>query len=527
MTFELPGLSRRQLLGALGLGGAWFLAAGCQSAVNQASTTGQGSTEPQAGGTLRAGIIDDLIPGNIFTNSTAGITTVVGLVYEGLIRYPNDEVTPRPRLATSWELASDGRSLALELRDDVKFHTGRPFTSKDVEFSLQTYADPRWNGQMQSTAAAITSVDTTEPHRAVLRFEHRLGNIFDLLDTVPIIDRETVDAIGTGERFVGTGPFVLESWTPNSELVFTKNSQYYVPERPYLDGVQVNVMPDASSLVSALRSAQIDFANGLNYRDIEVLMELGGFEPITLTGAEQQIYVGANVTAKPLRDIRVRQAIAYALDRERIMSEVYRDSGYVANLPWPKYSSAFDEQKNQTYGLDLAKAKRLLDGVSEPIPALPLTYRTGSPLLDATVLIVESNLRAAGIPVELDPIDNAQFTKQLIGAEFDGLWAANHSWAQYTPSTLTVSAYPFNAHGNASLFESRDYAADADRSWQIADGTSAAAVAAYEQVSDDLLKYLFLVEIGVIEPRWVMSDRLRDVSYTKRAEVDLVDAFLA
>jgi peptide/nickel transport system substrate-binding protein len=524
---ERRGFSRRHALRALGLGGLSLgglpVAAGCRSAVGQAA--GDSAARPQAGGTLNAGITADLIPGNIMTNSTAGITTVVGLVYEGLIRYAAGTVTPAPRLATSWSLAHDGLSLTLNLRDDVRFHTGRAFTSEDVAFSITTYADPTWNGQMASTAQAVTHVDTSAPHRAVLHFAHRLGNIFDLLDTVPIIDRKTVGQIATGKRFVGTGPFVFESWTPNSELVFRRNKDYYVAGRPYLDGVHVSVIPDASSLTTAVRSVQVDFANGVSYRDIEELATQSVFHTVTLHGAEQQTYVGANVKAPPLDDLVVRQAIAYSIDRDRVVSEVFRNSGAVANLPWPTYSLAYDANRNSTYTRSPAKAKKLLAGRS--IPTIPLTYPSDQAAVSAVALIVQSNLKDVGVPVELDPVDSAQFIKLLIGGKFEGLWTTMHSWAQFLPSTLTVSAYPFNASKNASGYSSARYSADADAAWRVAKGTSAAAVADYRRLSDDLLDSLFLIEIGVIQPRFVRSGRLHGVSYTKRAELDLTDAYLA
>jgi peptide/nickel transport system substrate-binding protein len=523
-----PSLHRRSLLkgvAALSLAATTIGLAGCESAVSQTRGAGSSSGAPVRGGTVSAGITADLIPGNLLTNSNTGITTVVGLVFDSLIRYPNDRVEPTPRLATSWKLAADGRSLTLDLRDDVTFHSGRPFTSKDVEFSLTTYADPLWTAQLRSTAAAITSYDTSAPHRVVLGFDHPLGNIFDLLDTAPILDSETIDQLRTGEKVVGTGPFVLTRWTPNSALRFDRNPSYWVPERPYLDAVDVHVVTDPKALLSALKSGQVDFANGLGSLDIENLTKGDGFSEVRLEGAEQQLYVGSNVTAKPLDDVRLRRAVAYALDRDRVVSEVLRGSGYPINLPWPKYSPAYDEAANRTYALDAAKAKALVAELGTVKP-LPLTYNP-TPAQTATAAIVQANLAAVGIPVTLDPVDGAQFVKQLIGAKFKGLWLATHSWAQYTPSTLTVSAYPFNAHKNASQYTAAGYTKHADGAWTVADGSSAAARAAYGQVSKDLLDAAFLAEIAVLLPQWATSARLRGIGYTKRAEVQLTDAWLA
>jgi peptide/nickel transport system substrate-binding protein len=524
----VPVLDRRSLLkglAALGLAATTVGVAGCESAVSQASSTGGSAGTPVRGGTVSAGITADLIPGNLLTNSTTGITTVVGLVFDTLIRYPNDRVEPTPRLATSWELARDGRSLTLELRADVTFHSGRPFTSKDVEFSLRTYADPLWTAQLKSTAAAITSYDTSAPHRVVLAFAHPLGNVFDLLDTAPILDRETVDQLRTGQKIVGTGPFRLTSWTPNASLRFDRNPDYWVPERPYVDAVDVHVISDAKALLSALKSGQVDFANGLGSLDIENVTKGDGFHELRLEGAEQQLYVGSNVTAKPLDDVRLRRAVAFALDRDRVVAEVLRGSGYPINLPWPTYSPAYDEAANSTFSLDPAKAKALVAELG-PLEPLPLTYNP-TPTQTATAAIVQANLAAVGIPVTLDPVDGAQFVKQLIGAKFQGLWLATHSWAQYTPSTLTVSAYPFNAHKNASQYSADRYTRDADAAWAVADGHSAAATQAYGKVSEDLLDAAFLAEIAVLLPQWVTSSRLRGVSYTKRMELQLADAWVA
>ena len=392
-----PGtVSRRSLLQgltALGVGASLFGAAGCESAVSQANAAGDAGT-PQRGGTIRAGIAQDVIPGNFLTNSNTGITVIIGLAYDFLIRYPNSHVEPTPALATAWKLAADGRSLTLELRDDVTFHSGRPFTSKDVEFSIKTYADPLWTAQLRSTAAAITSFDTSEEHVITLGFDHPLGNVFDLLDTVPILDSESIDELRTGATFVGTGPFQVSGWKPNTSISFTRNDTYWVPERPYADGVEVTVIPDPKALLAALKSGQVQFANGLSSLDVENLTKGGDFTKIRLEGAEKQLYVGSNVTAAPLDDVRVRQAIAYAVDKERVVSDVVRGAGYTVSLPWPKYSAAFDEAANATYARDVTKAKGLVAEVG-PIPTLPLTYQTG-PLQEALAAIVQSNLADVG-----------------------------------------------------------------------------------------------------------------------------------
>ena len=380
----------------------------------------------------------------------------------------------------------------------MKFHTGRELTSKDVEFSIKQWADPTFAVQFQRTAAAVTGFDTSDPHAITLKFDHPLSNIFDLLDVLPIIDSATIDQLKAGKEYVGTGPFTFDKWTPGSQLTFSRNDDYW-RGAPHLDGVQAKVVGDSQSQVSQLRSGQLDAIIGAGNRDLESLKKGGQFDVTRFTGAEQQVYVGANVANPELKDKRLRQAIAYGVDRPRIVKDVYRGAGYPINLPWPTYSPAYDAKANHTYDRDVAKAKKLVAAASAggSRPTIPLEFDANSGNIEATAQIVQSNLEDIGIKVELQPVDHNQFIKELIGAKFKGLWILNHSYAQWTPSTLAVSAYPFNADHNASHFDSTSYQAHANGAWERTNGADAQAKQAYAKLSKDLLDNQFLIELAI------------------------------
>jgi peptide/nickel transport system substrate-binding protein len=521
-------LSRRRVLQGLTLGAAALGLSGCQLAVDQFRGHAAAGATPRRGGTLRVAIPDDIVPANFITTSSTGSEFVLGLVYDRLLCYRNDQVVAEPRLATSWTVAPDGRSVDLALRRGVRFHSGREFTSADVAASVKLFATPTYSTQMMSTAQAVTSVDTSQPYRAVLHLAHPLTNVLDLLDAMPIIDRETQERIPNGDAYVGTGPFVLTRWSPNATITLVRNEHYWQPGRPYLDGVEVSIVPDTTSLTSRLQAAQADLVTGISFRDVERLGANPNFRAVRLTGAENQIYVGTNLQAQPLDRLPVRQAIAYAIDRERIMSEVFRGSGYAINLPWPKYSAAYDAKGNSTYGYDPDRARSLLRGLGK-LPTIPYTYPTVNPAYGQTAQIVQNNLEQVGLRIELDPIDSPSFTKELIGAKFKGIWSTYHSFAQYTPSTLVTSAYPFNAAHNASHYVSKGYSARSDGAWRAvtASGESAALAADYRGLNDDLLSALFLIEIGVVVPGWLTSAAVGGVGHTKRLEPVFTDTFLA
>ena len=496
----------------------------CSSAVDEASGTSGGGSGPSDGGTLRIGAVADIVPATFFTNSADSTNTVVGAVYDSLVDYPLDSLEPQPRLATSWQVADDGLSLTLQLRDDVKFHSGREFTSKDVEFSVKTWADPIWSVQLQRTAAAVTGFDTSDPHAITLKFAHPLSNIFDLLDMLPIIDSESIDQLKEGKAFVGTGPFVFDSWTPSSKIKLSRNDDYW-GEKPHLDGVEIDIVSDPQAQVSQLRSGQLDLIIGATNRDLESLGKDDKFDVTAFEGAENEIYVGADLTNPSLQDLKVRQAIAYALDRKRIVDDVYRGVGAPGNLPWASYSPAYDEEANQTYSLDVDKAKSLVE-TAKSLPTIPLSYPAGGNY-EAVAQIVQANLEAVGIKTELQPQEYGDFIKQLIGGTFGGLWILQHNYAQYTPSTLTVSAYPFNADKNASHFESATYKKHAEAAWEQVSGTGVDAVKAYQALNKDLLDNLFLIEIAVLKPQIATAANLHDFGLSKRNELDLRQAYLA
>lgn len=498
------------------------LATGCSSAV--ADQREGGSSDGSGEQVLHIGSTNDIVPGTIFTNSSDTTNTLIGSVYDSLVDYPLDSLEAQPSLATSWEIAKDGTSITLDLRDDVTFHSGREFTSKDVEFSIKTWADPLWTVQLQRTAAAVTGFDTTDPHKITLTFDHPLSNILDLLDMLPIIDSESFDQLKTGEAYVGTGPFVFDSWTPNAKVELSANEDYW-DGAPELDGVEISVISDPQAQVSALRSGQVDLVTGASNRDLATLAEDDEFE-VSQSDYGQQVYVGADLANPGLEDVRLRQAVAYSLDRERILDEVYQGAGVTTSIPWADTSPAYDDALAGHYDLDAAKAKSLLAEVGD-VGTLPLSYPAGNANYEATAQIVQANLEATGIKTELKPVEFTQFIKQLIAGEFGGLWILQHSYAQYTPSTLAVSAYPFNADKNASHFVDDDYKAHADGAWKRASGVDDGAVKIYGELNKDLIDNAFLLEIAILKGQVATTDKVGgDFTWSKRGELQLDDVTL-
>ncbi|WP_024794129.1 ABC transporter substrate-binding protein [Tomitella biformata] len=527
--FSSSAASRRTLVRFAALAAvATATIAGCSNAAGELRSGGatSGSETPVDGGTLKVGVLQDLTAGGLMTGTTSTQILNSGLVYDRLVEYSAGTLEPQPSVATGWAVAEDGLTYTLTLRDDVKYHSGRTLTSADAEFSLRAYTDPVWNAQLRSTAAAITGYNSSDPTTLVLTLDQPIGNLFDLLSMVPLIDSETVDQLRAGEAYIGTGPFVLDSRTPNSTIVYKANDAYWAEGQPHLDGIEAQIIPDTNSLLANLRAGQIDVSGELTSRDVNTVGGLGGFEVLENDAAAANSYIGINVTAPGLSDARVRQAIAYAVDRDRIVDEVYRGAAYPAVLPWPRRSPAYDEAANQAYARDLDTARKLIAEVGE-IPSIPLSYPTGNPTYELAAQIVQANLAEVGITVDLVPVEYSVAISKLIAGEFPGMWLLTHGFAQYTPSTLTVSAFPFNASRNASNYESASYRAAAEAAWHVADGASPEALERYKTLNSELLDGLFVIELASIVPRTVTSARVHGYAQNRRGEPLLAGTYLS
>jgi peptide/nickel transport system substrate-binding protein len=499
---------------------AAFTIAACWTESDQPDRS---AAKPADGGVLKVATAVDLTPANFFIGTDAQNLTS-GLVYDTLLRYPPTELKPMPSVATSWQLAEDGRSLTLQLRDDVTYHTGRKLTSQDVAFSIKTYADPKWGGQLVATAMGVTGFDTSKPHEITLELAHPMSNILDLLAVVRLIDRESMDQFASGQKYVGTGPFTYDKWSPGSKTVYRANDKYW-GGRPRLDGAEMHVVPDPQSQVSQLRAGQVDVIMPATRSALRPIADDDKYRVFGLDGVDYNAYLGINVDHPALADVRLRQAVAFAVDRERIATEVYDGAAQPTSAPWPRYSPAASPEAETHYRRDVAKAEQLLAQTGR-VPALEIAYVPDSET-EQMALTLQDNLKEAGIETKLVPGEVATYLQQLTTGTFPAMWVGSHTFAQYTPSTLAVSAFPFNASKNVSNFASASYRKAAQAAWVVPDGASPAAIRAYEKLTDEIVENAFVVEL-VSSPRHAATTAdVHDLAWSKRGELDLTKTYIA
>ncbi len=394
-----------------------------------------------------------------------------------------------------------------------------------MKASLTNYADPTHSRQLARTAALISEVDTSDPATAVLHLDRRVNNLFDLFDIIPVIDDKEVDAFNAGTGFNGTGAFRFGERHPGTSLDLPANEQYWGGP-PRLDDAEIVVVPDERTLYSQLRSGQLDVVSDAGARDPEALEGNDLFRVLDRTGVDGNIYTGLNTRHPGLTDGRVRQAIGSAIDRDRILEEVFRGRERTTSLPWTTYSPAYDEVANEHYTRDTDRARQLLAeaGGAETIPEIPVSYTAGSGSEQNIAQFIAANLDEIGLCTRLDPPGERRDDRQAPRRHLRRpLGTGPQFRAVHPPSTLSVSAFPPQLGEERLQLPRRRLRHRRHRRHRRRQSRGPTI---YRRLNNDLLEDAFILELVAQDSPLVTTSALHGVTWSKRSELDLAHAYL-
>ena len=389
---------------------------------------------PKPGGTLVIGSTQ--VPRHLNGAVQSGTATALpsAQLFASLLRYDADW-KPQPYLAESWELAPDGKSLTLHLRKDALFHDGKPVTSADVAFSVMAV---KKNHPFQTMLAPVEAVDTPDPYTVVLRMSKPHPAILLALSPalMPVLPKHIYDDgqdlknhPRNSADVVGSGPFKFKEFKPGQEIVLEKFDKFFLPGKPYLDRIVVKINPDATNLLIGLERGDIGVLPFMTEPTIlrrakdnpAIVMTSKGYEGI---GALS--WLAFNTARKPLNDVRVRQAIAYAIDKGFITKAL--NAGFAKPADGPIIgTSPYATPDVAKYPLDLKKSEALLeeagfkkDGKGERL-SLTVDYMPGSDVQGKNVAeYLRSQLKKVGIAVQVRASpDFPTWAKRIASKDFD------------------------------------------------------------------------------------------------------------
>lgn len=377
---------------------------------------------PQAPSVLRVRMSNDiskLDPVALFDPSSH---YVAGTIHSRLVRYKPGTTQVEPDLAERWEVSPDGKVYTFFLRDNVQWHKGYgTFRAADVKFSIERHRDPAARSLFRTYFDALDRVEVVNERTVRVHLKHPfapfIGSTLAFRSGWIVNERAIKDAADDYiNRPVGTGPYVFERWTPGKEVVLTANDNYF-EGRPQVARLVFVPIQDDNVTALALQNGEIDLAY---FNDVEAYVRLKNSQKV-VTRDMPGLTVHAimlNMRRKPLDDLRVRQAVTYAVDRPGIVRTVWRG---LAKVPTGFISASYFgfSDKVKKYDYSVQKAKELLREAGFPNGfKTSLLYASGPPWTQMAP-VIQQNLAAVGIQVELRQMEFAAYQVPRRSGEYD------------------------------------------------------------------------------------------------------------
>jgi peptide/nickel transport system substrate-binding protein len=485
--------------------------------------------QPKSGGTIRTGQVGDIanLDGHYANQLSA---TTVQLAYEKLVVY-DLKLQPQPVLAESWDVSSDSKTFKFNLRKGVQFHNGREFTSDDVKYNLLRVRDPSvapLTGTLAPQSAWFTGIETPDKYTIVLTADKPRPGIFDFLSGFNMVDKDTIEGPNGKTTINGTGSFKFVEWASGNHITLARNPNYWQTARPYIDGIQVSILRDPQTMVTQLEAGALDAVYAPPLTDTVRLKQNPSFQALVNPQLGQFFYVNQNVTLPLFQNKALRQAMNYALNRQRIAQTVLQNlCGDPVCLPWPQQSPAFQPDKNSTYSFDLSKAAALLKEAGVSGGSLDIAYNTGGygQEFGSMAQIYQADLQSLGFQVTLKPMDGPTFTQSGQQHTYQGLRIGSGAGAgNFEASTMLQSTSAFNYAGNFAGFKDDAYAQ------LVLSATTEPEAAkrkqAYSQLNDYLLDQSFTFAFAWYPSTALVSSKVHALDFSGSAALSYVNAWL-
>jgi peptide/nickel transport system substrate-binding protein len=403
-------LTRRDALVKAGVVAAGAVAAGSVAGPAKASRKRSSATpKPRYGGRIIWALEQDPVHvapfGAILTSNHWGKQAA----YDSLVEW-DKSLNLKPALAESWKVV-DPRTILFNLRKGVKFHNGKELDAGDVKYSVELMLNPPLPGSISTVGQvpAFAGVDVVSKYVARFRLKAPDARVFGFLAWgrySPIVPEGLYDQINVSRDAIGTGPYRMIGFNPNDRVEYVANKSFWKKGLPYMDAMTLKTLPDEQARIAALRAGAIDGAtvssdSAAALRNASDLVVLKGG---TAAFRELQMTMKPGET-KPYDDVRVRQAVSFAINRQAIIDTVYNGNGlYSGHVPpgygpWPLPQAEL-RQKYLKYDLPKAKSLMAAAGLSRGFSVKLSTFST--PLdFQQVASVIKSQLKAINIDVEI------------------------------------------------------------------------------------------------------------------------------
>lgn len=392
---------------------------GCDRGPSAGAPSGGAAAGPVVGGRLTVGTLGDAARLDPHTVTDAASMRVIEPLYSSLLRYDPEDGSFDPDLAERVVVSDDQLVYTVTLVEGATFHSGRPVTSRAVKFSIQRIIE---KAVRSGHFAAVASIQTPDRRTVILRLREPVAALASYLahpmnaivDPVVVAEHDGV----LDQADAGCGPFQLVSWQRDRQVVLRRHEGYHVRGRPFLDEVVFRPVPDPTARTTALRTGELDLVLEVAPKDVPILQGAAGVVLASVPGTFWE-YVGLNCVKRPFDDVRVRRAVAMAIDRAQINRLVKFGEAtalYGGPIPPNHWAWAGLEMYREP---GLAEAGRLLEaaGFGEGVEVELIVDASVSYQVRAAE-VIKQQLKAVGIDITLRGLESTVFFDRLGRGDF-------------------------------------------------------------------------------------------------------------
>ncbi|MEZ4668310.1 MAG: ABC transporter substrate-binding protein [Anaerolineae bacterium] len=366
------------------------------------------------------------------------------LIYEPLVNLDAD-LNIVPGLAESWAFSDDAKTLTMNLRQGVKFHDGSDFTSADVKATFERILNEDTGAAGRANYTSIESIDTPDDNTVVFNLSLADVPLLAAMTSLnsAIVSSEAAESGDFASTANGTGPFKLDSWVPDEKTILSANADWW-GEGPYVDSVEIRIIPDESSILAALRAGEIDFAI-LNDPLIATLLIDDSSVTLNKVPAIAYHVLQLNPSRAPMDKLEVRQAMSCAIDRQEVLDTASLGYGTVTGpLTIPAYTVPTDQYFCYTKDLDKARELLAQAGMSDGFSIKVIAASAEPPTALSEAQNIQSQLAEIGITVEIESLELSVYVDRWLAGDFDAAVALNGG----RPDPYTMYARYWTKDGN-------------------------------------------------------------------------------
>ncbi|MCS7464278.1 glutathione ABC transporter substrate-binding protein [Paenibacillus doosanensis] len=345
------------------------------------------------------------------THSISGARTM----YEGLMGF-DENMNVVPVLADAYKISEDGLTYTFTLKPNIKFHDGTDFNAEAVKINLDRIRDEKNNLKLRKSFAKVKDVAAPDAKTVVITLSEPynafLNKMAMALMVSPKALKEQGDSIGKSP--VGTGPFKFKEWVQGDRLVVVKNPDYWQKDLPKVDSVTFKPVPENGSRIAMLKTGEADFIYPM---PTEQVSEVQGQKDIVIDKIDSTIvrYVTLNTMKKPFDDVKVRQAINYAINKDAYIKVV--KSGLGAKLDSSMSSKTQYYSKQTGYDYDVEKAKKLLAEAGYPDGFSAEIWGENDSETMKGMQFIQQQLALVGIKLEVKSMEGGTLSQQINSAK--------------------------------------------------------------------------------------------------------------